>query len=100
MEITRNVILDLLPMYMANEVSADTRQLIEKYLETDQELANIVKHSAKLGLPKDVPAPLTREDNLKAFVKAKRKIQIQSIVLAAGIILIVAAILYAFLIPA
>lgn len=100
MEITRNVILDLLPMYMADEVSADTRQLIDKYLETDLELANIVKHSAKLGLPKDIPAPLTRDDNLKAFVKAKRKILIQSILLAAGIILIIGAILYAFLIPA
>jgi len=100
MEITRNVILDLLPMYMANEVSADTRQLIDKYLETDQELANIVKHSKKMGLPRDIPVPLNRDDNLKAFVKAKRKILIQSIFLAAGIILIVAVILYAFLIPA
>ena len=29
MEITRNVILDLLPLYSANEVSADSRALIE-----------------------------------------------------------------------
>lgn len=100
MEITRNVILDLLPMYMADEVSADTRQLIEKYLETDQELTNIVKHSKKVGLPRDIPVPLDQDDNLRAFKKAKQKIVIQSIILAAGIILIVAVILYAFLIPA
>ncbi len=39
MKITRNVILDLLPMYLANEVSSETHTLIEKYLETDPELA-------------------------------------------------------------
>ena len=46
MEITRNVILDLLPLYLADEVSADTRALVEKYLETDPELANIAEQSA------------------------------------------------------
>jgi hypothetical protein len=100
MKITRNVILDLLPMYVANEVSADTRQLIETYLETDTELANIVKHSAKTGLTRDIPVPLTQDDNLKAFKTAKRKILIQSIFLAIGIVLIVAVILYAFFVPA
>jgi hypothetical protein len=40
MEITRNVILDLLPLYLADEVSDDTRLLVEKYLETNPELAD------------------------------------------------------------
>lgn len=99
MKITRNVILDLLPMYLANEVSADTRDLIEKYLETDQELANIVKHSAEMGLPRDIPVPLTQDDNLKAFKKAKRKILLRSIILAALGVFIMALILYMYFIP-
>ena len=99
MEVTRDVILDLLPMYLANEVSADTRSLIEKFLETDRELANIVKHSAEMGLPRDIPVPLTQDDNLKAFKKAKRKILLRTIILAALILFIVALILYMFFTP-
>jgi anti-sigma factor RsiW len=38
MKVTRNVIYDLLPAYFAGEVSADTRTLIEEFLETDPEL--------------------------------------------------------------
>ena len=98
MEITRNVILDLLPMYLANEVSEDTRNLIEKYLETDQELANIVKHSAEMGLPRDIPVPLTRDDNLKAFKKAKWRILLRSIILAV-LIFLMAVTLYMFFTP-
>ena len=33
--VTRGVILDLLPLYLADEVSTDTRRLVECYLETD-----------------------------------------------------------------
>jgi len=100
MKITRNVILDLLPMYLANEVSADTRNLIEKYLESDPEIANIVKHSKEMGLPRDIPIPFTRDDNLKAFKKAKRRILLRSIILAAVIISIIGLILYMFFTPA
>ncbi|GAH31500.1 unnamed protein product, partial [marine sediment metagenome] len=45
MKITRNVILDLLPLYLADEVSEDTRALIEKYLKTDPQLAKVAKQS-------------------------------------------------------
>jgi anti-sigma factor RsiW len=39
MEITRDVISDLLIVYLAGEASADTRRLVEDYLETDPALA-------------------------------------------------------------
>jgi hypothetical protein len=99
MEVTRNVVLDLLPMYLANEVSEDTRDLVEKYLETDQELANMVKHSLKMGLPKEIPVPLNQENNIKTFKRAKRKILIRSIILAVMIFFIIAIILYMFFVP-
>jgi Predicted transmembrane transcriptional regulator (anti-sigma factor) len=38
MTVTRNVIYDLLPAYFAGEVSADTRTLVDEFLETDPEL--------------------------------------------------------------
>ena len=38
-EITKNIILDMLPMYMAGEVSDETSALVEAFLETDPTLA-------------------------------------------------------------
>ena len=82
MEITRNVILDLLPLYWADEVSADTRTLVEKYLETDPELANVAKQPAAMELPGDIPVPLTKEDEMEAYRKAKRLMFLGTIILA------------------
>jgi hypothetical protein len=85
MKITRNVILDLLPLYMANEVSADTRALIEEYLQTDPELANVAKQLAAMEKPGDVPVPLTQDDKMKAYRKARRLIILTTVIFAAVI---------------
>jgi anti-sigma factor RsiW len=39
MNVTRNVVLDLVPAYLAGDASADTRALVDEYLATDPELA-------------------------------------------------------------
>jgi len=82
MEVTRNVILDLLPLYLANEVSVDTRALVEKYLETDPELANVAKQSAAMEMPEEIPVPLTEEDQMETYREAKRLMSQRTIVLA------------------
>jgi hypothetical protein len=84
-EITRNVILDLLPLYLAHEVSADTRALVEEYLETDPELADILEQSAAMGLPEDIPIPLTKEDKMEAYEKAKRSMLLRTLIIAVTI---------------
>lgn len=85
MEITRNIILDLLPLYLADEVSADTRALVEKFLETDPELANVAKESATKALPEDIPIPLAKDDQMEAYREAKRLL-FQRTVIWAGLI--------------
>ena len=85
MEITRNVILDLLPLYLADEVSADTRALVERYLETDPELAHLAEQSAAVEMPDDVPIPLTMEDKMEAYKEAK-KLQFQRTLIWAVVI--------------
>ena len=82
MEVTRDVILDLLPLYLADEVSADTRALVEKHLEADTELARIAEQSAA-ELTKDVPVPLTKEDAMKAYEKANKWMVIRTLGLSA-----------------
>ena len=48
MKITRDVIYDLLPGYFAEEVSADTRALIDEFLATDPEFARMTTRFRRL----------------------------------------------------
>jgi len=88
MEITRNVILDLLPLYSANEVSADTRALVEKYLKTDPELANVAKQLKSMEKPQTIPVPLSQDDEMKAYRKARRQNFLRIILYAGGIFIL------------
>jgi anti-sigma factor RsiW len=81
MKITRDVILDLLPLYLADEASAATRALVEEYLETDPELADMAKQSAAIELPGDIPVPMTMEDKMEAYKEAKRLMLIRTVFL-------------------
>ena len=69
MEITRDVIKDLLTVYMAGEASADTRRLVLQYLQTDPALAADVaraEHHA-LDLPvTTAPSPTAEKRALDA----------------------------------
>ena len=41
MTVTRDVILDLLPLYFAGQVSGDTRKLVDEFLQTDPDFARM-----------------------------------------------------------
>ena len=99
MNISRDVILDLLPLYLADEVSEDTRTLVEKYLETDPELAEIAEQQRTMGLPGEVPIPLTEEDEMKAYKKTRWITVLYIVALAALMSCIGVALLVAFLLP-
>ena len=45
-QITRDIIVDLIPLYIAGEVSPATRQAVEEYLATDRKLSDYV-HNAR-----------------------------------------------------
>ena len=81
-DITRNVILDLLPLYLAEEVSDDTRVLVEEYLERDPDLAEAARSSTALRETEEIPRPLKKEDKMEAYGKAKKKMWIWIIGLA------------------
>lgn len=72
MEIPRNVILDLLPLYLADELSPETRAFVKKHLEADPELAELAsRQETAMRLPGGIPIPLTEEDKLKAYRRSK-----------------------------
>jgi anti-sigma factor RsiW len=74
MTITRDVITDLLPLYLAGEASADTRALLEQYLRDNPAFAAEIrehaeKAAAALGTPPVSPPP----DHEKATLERIRR---------------------------
>ena len=72
MKITRDVIVDLLPLYLANEASDDTRSLVEAYLADDPALTKLVEQSNQQNWEGDVPVPLDKEHEMKSFEKTRQ----------------------------
>src|SRR5262245_29090057 len=48
MNITRDVITDLLPVYLSGEASADTQALVDEFLNGDPEFASIVQDARRV----------------------------------------------------
>jgi hypothetical protein len=96
MKITKNVILDLLPLYAADEVSSDTRALVDEYLKTDPELANVAKQLSSMKINGDVPSALSKDDKMIAYQRARRINLIQTIIIAGAISIFLMLVLFAF----
>ena len=75
-KIPQYVILDLLPLYLADEVSDETRNLIEEYLKTDPQLATLATQAKKATPLQEIPAPINKEKEMEALKKV-RKLMIQ-----------------------
>jgi hypothetical protein len=71
MTVTRDVILDLLPLYFAGQVSADTKTLVDEFLRTDPDFAQMSQRFDTLlkahGTPADGGATERR-----AFERTRR----------------------------
>lgn len=71
MNVTREVILDLLPVYLAGEASAATVALVEEYLKQDPALAERVRQLAADTLGKIGPAVLPPELELRSLRRTR-----------------------------
>jgi hypothetical protein len=87
MKVTRDVIIDLLPLYVADEVSADTHALVEEYLAGDRELAEVAEDMAKAELAGEIPIPLTKEKEMETYLEAKKFMFRRTVVIALTIAL-------------
>ncbi len=87
-EVTKDVILDLLPLYLAGEASADTSALVQKYLEADPDLAETAKEMAKADSLGKIPIPFKKETAMETYQEAKKWMTIRTLGLAAIIALI------------
>ena len=81
MKVTRDVITDLLPLYLANEASADTRALVESFLQQNPEFSRLAKERAGQFLPTEIPSTLNPENEMKTLERTKRLLKIRSTLL-------------------
>jgi anti-sigma factor RsiW len=82
MTVSREIILDLLPLYYSDEASPDTRALIEEHLDHDPDLAQLAGQW-KERLPASPPAPVNPDAQALAYSEAKRQIANRVITVAA-----------------
>jgi anti-sigma factor RsiW len=85
MTIAREVILDLLPLYLAGEGSPATRALVEEHLRQDPELARLVEDGWKGDLPSAASSTLPPELELTTIRRTKRLLAWQRWLFGLGI---------------
>ncbi|VAW34576.1 hypothetical protein MNBD_CHLOROFLEXI01-4536 [hydrothermal vent metagenome] len=85
MKISRDVILDLLPVYLANEASDDTRALVEQFLVDDPALTKLVEQTDQEKWVGEIPVPLNKEHEMKSFEKTKQLLFQQKLFLAIAV---------------
>ena len=78
MQVTRNVIVDLMPLYNSGEASHDTRALVEDYLRRDPALRQLVDASEAGEVP---PAPPSDAERI-ALEKTRRLLRRRQWVMA------------------
>jgi len=80
MKITRDVITDLLPVYLSGEASADTKALIESFLHDDPEFAKLIGENDAF-LP-DGQINLSKDTEMDTLNKTKKLLRDRSTYLA------------------
>src|ERR1700677_1620757 len=85
MKVTREVILDLLPVYLAGEASPATRALVEEYLKQDTELAQRIRLQWADSLANAVPSALPPDLELRSLRRTRSLIGWQKWLFAFGI---------------
>jgi len=71
MNVTREVVLDLLPVYLAGEASPATCALIEEYAKQDAELAESIRIQRSDNFAKAAPSALGPEQELRSLRRTR-----------------------------
>jgi ferric-dicitrate binding protein FerR (iron transport regulator) len=84
MNVTKEIINDLIPLYAANECSADTRRLVEEYLQHNPQQAEELRRV--MATPAAQAAPSAKSlDEMRSFREARRRLRRRSWLMAFAI---------------
>ena len=84
MNLPKDVIHDLIPLYAANECSAASKALVEEYLRANPQEAEQVRRAMNISIPRPTPGS-EGLDEMRSFREARRRVRHQSYLLAAAI---------------
>jgi len=84
MNVTKNIISDLLPLYAADECSADTRQLVEEYFGQHPQEAQQLRLTLDARIPTITPSP-RQLDEARSLCEARRRVRNHALLLAVAI---------------
>ena len=77
MNVTKDVINDLYPLYVEQECSADTRALVEEYLQRNPTHAEELRQVLRAPLPGAVP-PARDLEEVQSLREARRRVRRRS----------------------
>jgi hypothetical protein len=72
MNVTREVINDLWPLYAAGEASPDSRALVEAFLQQDPEFARLLQRRGEEALLRQAPPGVSPDREAQALRRTKR----------------------------
>jgi len=84
MNITEEVISDLLPLYFAHECSSETKILVEEYFQEHQEFEQQSRQNYKDPFANNIPS-LTPAEEVRALKSTRRWMKMRSFVIAFAI---------------
>ena len=84
MNVTKEIINDLIPLYAANECSADTRALVEDYLKRNPQQAEELRRVMATSVPAALPSAKSL-DEVRSFREARRRLRRRSWLMAIAI---------------
>ena len=87
MEVSREVILDLIPLVLGGEASPTSRALVEEYLKQNPDLAERVRILKAEGFAPTGPSELAPDLELKSLRRTKRLLGLQRWLFGLGIAL-------------
>lgn len=82
MKISRDIITDLLPIYLSGEASADTRALVEDFFKQNAEFARLVGDERNQGVPRSIPFNLRPNAEMETLAWTKRLLRRHRLFLA------------------
>jgi len=85
MKVPREVILDLMPLYLAGEASAETRALVEEHLRADPAFAEHVRNEWTSVLAAREPSSPGDDVGLRALRRTRRVIALERWLFALGV---------------
>ena len=79
MNISKDVINDLLPLYFSEDCSTDTMQLVEEYFETNPDFEKWAKRLNNNPIPKEIPQSLEKADEMNSLLKTRSLLRARGI---------------------